>query len=427
MVIDSNIIALQNPWWEGSSKINADPHILEISGKSYRYTPSLLSTITFNKGDIHVIRGPRQVGKTTTLKLIIKRLLGEVKNPDSIIYLSCESLESFQEMERVLIECLKDARQDHIYLFLDEISFVHLWQRAILALSNMGMLKNVTVILTGSNARDLKESSERLPGRRGKGKDYKLYPLSIIELANIDCFSNKSPEEILEIYMSVGGFPRAISDYVSYGSVTDTTYETYRNWVIGDAERYKLRQETLKQILYRIAVTISSRVTWPVLIENSPVKSHETALQYVEHLQDAFLCRINYCYDPKAEGAAFGKARKIYFIDPLLFVIARTWRDGIPNGHGWMKQRLNDSGFKGNLFESVVINHLARLYDQTYYWYSTKVKKEVDLLIKNQKQLSLYEVKLGSFKPFKAMGNEVEILTPKTFLEFIFEKEKIGG
>lgn len=424
MVIDSNIIALQNPWWEDPHRIDEDPHLLEIQGKSYRYKPSLIDRISFNKGDIHVIRGPRQVGKTTTLKLIIKELLEDANRANSIIYLSCESLESFQEMEKVLIDCLKDRTGDHLYLFLDEISFVHMWQRAILALSNMGLLKNVTVILTGSNARDLKESSERLPGRRGKGRDYKLYPLSIIEMADLDCFKNKALEELLEIYMVIGGFPRAISDYATYGSVTDTTYETYRNWIIGDAERYNLRQETLKQILYRISATISSRVTWPTLIENSPVKSHETALQYVEHLQDAFLCTINYCYDPKTEGTAFQKARKIYFVDPLLFIIAGTWRDGVPSGYNWMMQQLRNSQLRGAIFESVVINHISRIYEKSFFWYSTKLKKEVDLVIKDQQQLNLYEVKLGPSKSFKAMGQEVKILDPKSFLRFLTQMTK---
>lgn len=422
MVIDSSILNLQNPWWQNRDAIKEDQHLLEIEGKSYKYTPQIIDQIAFKGGDIHVIRGPRQVGKTTTLKLIIKKLLSSGQSPSQVIYLSCESFLSFYELQPVLIECLKGKLSLHSFLFLDEISFVEEWQRAILSVANMGMLRNTTVIITGSNARDLKESSERLPGRRGMGKDYKLYPLSVVELSKLDCFKDKNINEILDIYMLIGGFPRAISDFVTLGSISDATYETYRNWIIGDAQRYELRQETLKQILFRIAETIASRITWPVLIENSPVRSHETALQYVEHLQDAFLCVIHYCYDNKTKSPSFQKARKLFFIDPLIYTISATWKEGIPNIFNWMKQRLKESDFKGKLLESVIVNHLSRMYDNIYFWYSTKQKREVDILISNQNQLMLYDVKLQPDHFFKVLGKDVKILYPEEFLNFISHK-----
>lgn len=423
MFKDSNMLALQNPWWKDASLISRDQHILEIENKPYRHEPSLLGQIILGRGDIHTIRGPRQAGKTTLLKLIIKRLIDGGVSPNSIIYLSCESFDSRRELQDILTENLKGRQGEHLYLFLDEISFVSSWQRAILALSNMGMLGNATVILTGSNARDLKESGERLPGRRGKGRDHRLYPLSIPEIGRLRCFQGMSPHEIMDVYMQTGGFLRAIADFVTQGGVTDLTYETYRNWISGDAQRYDLRQETLKQILARIAETMSSRVTWPVLIENSTVKSHETALQYVEHLEDAFLCTIHYCYNEKTKGPSFQKARKIYFIDPLIFAASATWRDGIPNIFEWMKMKLREPDFRGKLFEGVVINHAARMFDRTFYWYSTKQKKEVDLLIAGQDEIMLYETKLRGKSPYKALGREVKIMSPAEFLQFISAHE----
>lgn len=424
MVIDSNIIKIQNPWWEDPAAIERDQHLLEIRDKTYRYTPSVLRDLSMNAGDIHIMRGPRQVGKTTTLKIIIQKLIEDGVPPSSITYLSCESLESFHELEQLLIDCLNKVTEKHVYLFLDEISFVTEWQRAILAIANMGLTRNATLILTGSNARDLKESAERLPGRRGKGKDHKLYPLSITELGNLECFKNKHPEEIMEIFMLVGGFPRAIADYVNVGSVTDATYETYRNWIVGDAQRYELRQETLKQIMFRIAATIASRVTWPTLIENSPVRSHETALQYVEHLHDAFLCTIHYCYDGKTKGPAYQKARKLFFIDPLLYAISATWREAIPNIFSWMKTQLSDADTRGKLFEGVVVNHAARLHERVFYWYSTKQHKEVDLIIQAHDELMFYDVKSKPREAFKAAGHTVNILDPAAFLRFISTREQ---
>ncbi|MBI3541522.1 MAG: ATP-binding protein, partial [Deltaproteobacteria bacterium] len=397
-------------------------HLLAIKDKSYRFTPSFIEGLKLEAGDIFIVRGPRQVGKTTAIKMMIQKLLVEEMKGESIFYLSCESLTSFRELQNILMAYL-EKRKTETFLFLDEVSFVPSWQRAILFLANTGLLRKACLVLTGSNARDLKESSERLPGRRGKGKDISLFPLSLPEMKTLACFRDWKFQDLLKLYMEIGGFPRAIGEYISLGTVSDTTYEIYRNWIIGDASRYELRQETLKHILFRIAETLASRITWPKLIENSPVRSHETALQYVEHLQDTFLCHLHYCYDPDLQGPATQKARKIYFIDPLLYGLALSWKEGFSNILQEMKSRLEDKQFRGNLFEAVVVNHAARSYPQTFHWYSAKEKKEVDLVIKRVRELSLLEVKLTKAPPFQALGQAVSIITQESFAEFLNQRE----
>lgn len=418
--MDDNFLKIQNPWWQDPENIAQDPHLLAIQGRTYRFTPSFLEYLTLGAGDIFILRGPRQVGKTTSLKLMIERLLHQNVEPDSILYLSCEGIESFRELQRNLSRFLEPRKNSHAFVFLDEISFVPAWQRAILAIANVGLTAQATLILTGSNARDLKESAERLPGRRGKGKDLQLYPLSLDELGQLVCFQQFSRRDLLNLYLQIGGFPRAVAEYVSLGTITDSTYEIYRNWIVGDAVRYQLRQETLKQILFRIAETATSRITWPKLIENSPVRSHETALEYVEHLQDAFLCHIHYCYDPNTKGPAAQKARKLYFVDPLLYGIALSWREGTSNVFSWMKSWLQDPEFEGKLFESVVVNSIVRIKPKVYFWYSAKEKKEVDLVIPGEapgKTPVLYEIKLSDGKSYRALNQEVKVLTKEKFLE----------
>lgn len=425
--MDSTFLQLQNPWWADPQKIDQDQHLMAISGKSYKFVPPIVSHLHLDPGDIHVIRGPRQVGKTTTLKMLIERLLKTAIPQKNIFYLSCESLEKFQELANMLTTYLEKQKGEQTYLFLDEISFVTNWQRAVLSVANMGLTQRATLILTGSNARDLKESSERLPGRRGRGLDLQLFPLSIMELKTLDCFKEKTFDELFKLYLQVGGFPRAIADFVSLGTVNDNTYEIYRNWIAGDATRYGLRQETLKQILYRIAETMATRITWPKLIENSPVKSHETALEYVEHLKDSFLCHIHYSFDPNLKGPAFQKARKIYFIDPLLYVLAVSWKEGTTNIFQWMKTKLKDESFCGRLFEAIVVNHAARLYPEIFYWYSAKEKKEVDLLIKREKDYELFETKWKGGKEFKALNKKVSIINPESFNKFLTSSKTQRG
>jgi hypothetical protein len=361
-----------------------------------------MKTLSFQAGDISILRGPRQVGKTTLIKLSIERLLKEGFPSKDILYLSCESFTSFQILQSVLIEWLRQHPRKTV-LFLDEISFVPDWQRALLALSNMGLIENSAVLLTGSNARDLKESGERLPGRRGRGKDLRLYPLSPPELGQLPCFASTPWNGLFEIYLKIGGFPLAVRDFVESGTVTDTTYDTYRNWIIGDAHRYQLRQETLKEILFRISDTAGSRVTWPGLIKDYPVKSPEAALQYVEHLQDAFLCRILHCYDPNRDGASPQKARKIYFADPILHAIGAAWKHGITNIFHWFSEKTNLPSFRGTLFESLVVNDYGRTHERLYFWYSSKTQEEIDLVLPRQGDVSLYDIKLKPEKSLRAM------------------------
>lgn len=420
--MDSSFV-LQNPWWSDPQAIDRDQHLGSIEGKTYRYHPACVAEIVFGAGDIFLIRGPRQVGKTTIIKMMIRRLLlDEGVKPNSVLYLSCEALTDFRDLLSMMTEFLRGQKEGG-YLFLDEVSFVPEWQRAVLALANEGLTQKATLVLTGSNARDLKESGERLPGRRGKGKDLLIYPLGIPEMMGLACFAGKTFDECLEIYLETGGFPKAIADFVVQGFVSDTTYEVYRNWIISDASRYSLRQETLKQILYRVAETIGTRVTWPSLIENSPVRSHETALEYVEHLKDAFLCHLHYCYDPEKKGPAFQKARKIYFVDPLLYALAVCWREGITNIAEWIKGEIQKQDLKGRLFEAVVVNHAARRWGEgVFFWYSTKEKRELDIVVRQQGKIHLYEVKLSEVRVGRALNQEVLVVHPANFPSLILAR-----
>ena len=61
------------------------------------------------------------------------------------------------------------------------------WQRGIKALADEGRLKNTTVLLTGANSLDVREGTERLPGRRGKlaKLDYEQLPLTFTEFIQL--------------------------------------------------------------------------------------------------------------------------------------------------------------------------------------------------------------------------------------------------
>ena len=420
--MDSKLLNLQNPWWEDLGWQKSDPHLSLVQGQPYYYHNPLIHHLEFNPNQIHILRGPRQVGKTTLIKEWVDRLIRkENAQAANVLLISCEGMESFDELQKILIDWLSAKKNERIYIFLDEVTFVKEWQRVILACFNVGLLQQATVVITGSNARDLKESSERLPGRRGAGKDIQLYPLMPFQYRELDCFQGYTTQNLIETYLKVGGFPHAIRDFVTTGSISEETFRTYRNWIIGDAVHYGLSEEILKHILFRIYETTGTRITWSSLIENTTVKSHETALTYIEHLQDAHLCEILYCYDLEKHGPAIHKARKIHFIDPLLYYLAAAWKKNLTPIWKWIELPETFTSVQASLLESVfAVQSKVQHADQNiipYFWYSTKTKQEVDLVLLSGEQKLLYEIKWSGGHEFNALGEKVRVLTQNDLVQ----------
>jgi len=412
-----NSVEILNPWWQDPSAIEKDEHIVQIKGKPYYFDNPAKNDLLLEPGRGYILRGCRQIGKTTLLKEKIKEAIEAKKiDPKSCLFLSCESFGNYEKLQDTIVDWLGPKKAGRTLICLDEITFVEEWQRCVLWLYNSSLLKNSSLFITGSNSRDLKKMAERFPGRNVK--DVTLYPLGVDDYSTLACFSNRTSAELLEIYMRVGGLPHAIRDHWEFGQVIDETYETYANWIFGDAHRYSLSREVLTHILFRIFDTLSTQVTWQRVIEKTPVKSHETASAYVEHLELAFLCKVLGCYEVEKEMAAPRKAKKIYFIDPLIYVVAGGYLRGFRNSFKWWTEFLNEGQNRGNVFESVVVNHLARTHDPMYYWYSSNLKREVDVLLKHGPGIELYDVKLQPRSVKPALGKPVGIITPQNFLEY---------
>src|SRR3989338_3485906 len=92
----------QNTWWKDSRLIEQDYDILRWKEQSYTWIPGILQNITLKPFALHIISGPRQAGKTTAVKLLIKTLLEQERNPKSIFYFNCENIADYKELEDVL-------------------------------------------------------------------------------------------------------------------------------------------------------------------------------------------------------------------------------------------------------------------------------------------------------------------------------------
>ncbi len=408
-------IYLQNPWWNNREDINKDYNISKLSKSIFKYTPEFISNIDFEKKGIYTLRGPRQVGKTTSLKILIDKLLKSGIEPSSILYLTLDNVKDKEELTEILKRWILLSKRKNIdlFIFLDEITFIKNWQESIKYLVDIDIARDSFIFLSGSSAYDLKRSSERLPGRRGKGKNLIQLPLTYKEFITNSNYSNipnfslnelfeLDKEEIeslnfqlikyhneFEIYKSSGGFPLVINDFLQNNVISNETIRIYEDFILGDIERFSKSRLTLIELLKKIPQIIGQRFSWNSLNNSiNTVEAANTIESYFQMLGMNFIFSTLFFYDFSKKRIKPKKQKKIY---PLDTIITRVIE--------------NISGIKineGNKIESLVLQNILKfstdnteglnLYYGPYYWYSSK-GNEIDFLVEYNKSIIPIEVK----------------------------------
>ncbi len=413
--MDISEFTIQNVWWKGKSHINEDRHISSYLDKKYKWRPSkTLTASELAPGNIYTLRGPRQIGKTTHIKLIVKSLIEQGIIEKNIFYASCDMLTDNKELLLLVRTYLDFAEKTTAkYIFLDEISGIKDWQKAIKFLVDTGELENVCLVLTGSHTLDIKYGFERLPGRVGKkGKNYTLLPLTFREfvallhpdiskkirtakkfqdiksMAKIAMPYEKELKALFNKYLIVGGFPLVINEYCTEGKIPDYIFELYGQWVVGDIVKWGKQEKILKQILRTALIKQGTALSWDSFSKDAEIKSHKTVSSYVEDLENMFVFFVLYFIEPNKKIADYNKNKKIYFFDPFIHhIFNRLFY-------------LKEFEISPELIESVAVMHFARfaqknvpdakLEDVAFYY---KNKKETDIVLKISEKLCAVEVK----------------------------------
>lgn len=410
MEISFQLLQQQNPWWFREELILDDEKITDYEQETYQYIPSLLQKYPENTDAILTLRGPRQVGKSTTMKLLIRSLLLEKRLPKkNIFYFSLDRIEDFNQLYELLTCYFRNSMpknaNERRYLFLDEISFVREWQRGIKALADEGKLRNTTLLLTGSNLLDVREGTERLPGRRGKlaKLDYEQLPLTFaefvqlkepdIELTSLDSliFHQDILQHLFEEFLVTGGFPLAVNMFYKTGHISSWVYQLYLSWIEGDIGRAGKLERNLYQIMGRVLAHQATPVSWLAIGREAGITSHATVQEYIEILEKMYVLQVTPFFDLSSQMPRYRKNRKIYFQDPLIFHCFSGKNNGIgDNFYSESKRFLNTPPDKSKLVESVVGSHLKRYFSECFYWQG---KKEIDFLVRRRAKLMCIEVK----------------------------------
>lgn len=395
---------LQNPWWDDIRKIQEDIHLQKIVNLPFHYHPSVITSSDLSQSGVMTLRGPRQIGKTTYIKMLIQALLEGKVPPNDIFYYNTELLADERELFEVVREFTGFSPAGKRYIFLDEITLVPRWEYAVKHLVDTGLGANALFILSGSSAVDLRRGGERLPGRRGIAQpDRVLLPLSFRQFCllqnyeKIEAIAVSRWQESLtsvlpkakiffpplqayfEEYLFHGGFPMAIADYLPTKSLSPQTLETYKTVVISDFEKWRKDRITLRNISRRILASLATPLSWNGLAKDAGDIAPNTAKEYVQLLADSYMLYILEFLDKGKQAPRPSKNRKLYPFDPLIYqVLAQIANVTFDN-------RAEPNLIEGVVGETIMRNTEAELFEgfsrlaSTFYWRSAR-DKEVDFV-----------------------------------------------
>jgi predicted AAA+ superfamily ATPase len=367
MALSDAQIVEQNPWWVGPGWESRDPHLRRLARQPRRLPAKLVEEIDLGKAALHTLRGPRQVGKSTDLKLLVRRALGEGFEGRQAIYLTLDLLEgqSLPEVAATIKRARALAGGDRRNLvLLDEVTFVRGWQTAIKALWDDGTLDEDVIVCTGSSAIDLREgTADRLPGRRGPGLDHSVFPQSFAAFAvALDPSLPESPsssvgtivsdrgwkaleemrihlprlDEALERYLRFGGLPAAVAEAIDGAAApSEETKKIAYDSLLREIQRKRASRPAAHALLERVLRSLGSKTSWTRLsremsVDLRPSPAGSTVRDYVEFLASAYFLLVTYYWRSDSDSEELSKDKKLYFGDPLLHSVACDLAPGIP-------------------------------------------------------------------------------------------------
>jgi len=381
-----------NPWWEDKPDI----HVQLWRKQRYRWIPKWITNIPLEPFSLNFILGPRQVGKTTGIKLLITKLLEKVQ-PEAIIYINCEIFPDFTSLRKLLEEYLEFKRTEKIeisYIFLDEVTSLNEWWKAIKVLIDSGQVLNDIVTVTGSSSLKIKGDIELFPGRTGKGKTIEVLPLSFkkyVEIHGVKKYKLYYSEvlKLFEKYLETGGFPSSINEF---------PVDDILNSFVGEFIRFRKSLEISKEVFASLISKIPSSMSYRAIASETSGYSYKIVQEYLEFFKNLYIIGIAYL---KTDKVYYRKEKKFFFRDPLLLRLFSFW-----SGAKFVESAI---------FENVIQEHLYRKFNEIYYF---KNRYEIDCIAGELK----VEVKAG--KPHRKYPRNVITLEREDIPEFLIKLEE---
>ena len=428
----------RNPWWRRVEAIEEDFHVMEYESHEPKWDPMVRRSLRFDRDRVFTLRGPRQVGKTTLLKLLLRDALASGVHPRSILYLSCDLFHDPGEIVAA-VKTYRDSSRgvpdgERRLVLLDEVTSVRDWDRGVKSLVDLGTMVGTTVVLTGSHAMDLRRSSGRLAGRRGEGEvpvnvtmrtlrfsEYiaTVSPSLLSELEDVlheegtdrrevlmGLLEGEVPDAlggpvhalrgdlrgVLDEYMVTGGMMRAVRQLREGGSIAPGTYELYVRGLLGDLARWGMSEGHARQVIAAVMERLPSSFSLNSIAKATELGSHSTVGRYLDALEETFVLTNLFQLELHKGRAKYRAERKVHFGDPFMAHAFSAWVLGEADPFSLSRTRLSSKDWRAGLVEGVVASHMARLVEDLassdlhnpreslFFWRKKGSGKEVDLV-----------------------------------------------
>lgn len=252
---------------------------------------------------VKILIGVRRCGKSTILKMIIKKIKEE-KNVDdeqilnyrfdSMEYEDMTTKELYLELKSKILQSKKT------YLFLDEIQEIEGWEKVVNTLASDF---DVDIYITGSNSRMM--SSEISTYLTGRYITFHIYTLSFEEylMFKKSYMTLKDLKQEFSQYVRLGGFPVThLQDY-SQDEVYTIVKDIYNSTIFSDIVRRnqvkKIDQleRVVKYTFNNIGNTFSAKSISNYFKSEQRKIDNETVHSYLEKLQKAYILHKCSRYD----------------------------------------------------------------------------------------------------------------------------------
>ncbi len=357
------------------------------------------------KGQIIILYGARQVGKTTLVKEIKKKYSNEC------LYLNCDELQVREKLKPTSFIELKNYIGEPKILIIDEAQRVE----------NIGLILKIfhdsspktQIIATGSSSFSLANRiSEPLTGR---SIDFILYPLSLKEIA----VNKIDAKKHLSRFLLYGSYPNIYKHNEEDAALL--LQKIASQYLYKDLLGYEnlKKPQLLIKLLQLLAWQIGNEVSTNELSKTLQVDK-STIERYLDLLEKSFVI-FRLSSFSKNLRKEIRKSKKFYFYDLGI-------RNTIINSFGLLDYRADIGGIWENfcVVERLKQNEYQNRIVQSFFWRNYS-KEEIDYLEIKDDAYNAWEFKWNerrkmrypkSFKENYPNSN-IEIINNNNFLGFI--------
>ena len=277
---------------------------------------------------VKVITGIRRCGKSTIMRQIVDELLDKGITEEHIIYINFEDYK-YRKISTAdaLYEYVEEQLQDDekYYLFIDEIQNVSEFE---LVINSFRATHNISIFITGSNSKLL--SGELATHLSGRTLSFRVMPFCFKEYYRyqVENGTKKSKEELLDEYMTWGGFPLVCKeeDSTSKAVVLSNIFDSVvlkdivmRNKVASPV----VLERILEYVVANSSTTISGTGIVNSLSEEMQKVTAPTVYDYLRYFTEACICDKVSRYDIRGK-RILSYEEKTYVCDLGFFHIKKN-------------------------------------------------------------------------------------------------------